>query len=119
LYHQVAADLKPQVGAQTVIAAGDIGALGYDTNVRILDTLGLISPQTLRYYPLDPNLYVINYAMSPQLIRDQQPDWLVAPEVYLRNSVLKDTQFQTRYQLVEKIPTDIYGSDGLLVFQRK
>jgi hypothetical protein len=119
LYHQVAADLKPQVGTQTVIAAGDIGALGYDTNARILDTLGLISPQTLRYYPLDPNLYAINYAMSPQLIRDQQPDWLVAPEVYLRNGVLKDAQFQSRYRLVEKIPADIYGSDGLLVFQRK
>jgi hypothetical protein len=119
LYHQVAADLEPHIRAQTVIAAGDIGALGYDTNARILDTLGLISPQTLRYYPLDPNLYAINYAMSPQLIRNQQPDWLVAPEVYLRNGVLKDTQFQSQYRLVEKIPTDIYGSDGLLVYQHK
>jgi hypothetical protein len=119
LYHQVAADLKPQVGPDTVIAAGDIGALGYDTGAHILDTLGLISPQTLRYYPLDPKLYVINYAMSPQLINDQEPDWLVAPEVYLRKGVLLDTQFQAQYQLFEKIPSDIYGSDGLLVFRRK
>ena len=118
-YHQVAADLKPHVRPDTVIAAGDIGALGYDTNARILDTLGLISPQTLRYYPLDPSLYVIPYAMSPQLILDQQPDWLVAPEVYLRRGVLLNTQFQAQYQLFETIPTDIYGSHGLLVFRRK
>jgi hypothetical protein len=118
-YHLVAADLKPHVRPDTVIAAGDIGALGYDTNARILDTLGLISPQTLRHYPLDPSLYVIPYAMSPQLILDQQPDWLVAPEVYLRRGVLLNTQFQAQYQLLETIPTDIYGSHGLLVFRRK
>lgn len=119
LYHQVAADLKPQVRADTVIAAGDIGALGYDTDAQILDTLGLISPQTLNYYPLDPNLYVINYAMSPQLILDERPDWLVAPEVYLRKGVLPDAQFQSQYQLAQTIPTDIYGSRGLMVFRRK
>jgi uncharacterized membrane protein len=119
LYHQVAADLKPYISADTAIAAGDIGALGYDTGAHILDTLGLISPQTLRYYPLDPSLYVINYAMSPQLILDQKPDWLVAPEVYLRKGVLPNAQFQAQYQLLETIPTDIYGSNGLLVFHRK
>ena len=119
LYHKVAADLKPQVTPDSVIAAGDIGALGYDTGAHILDTLGLISPQTLRYYPLDPSLYVINYAMSPQLINDQKPDWLVAPEVYLRKGVLPDAQFQARYQLVETLATDIYGSEGLLVFRRR
>jgi uncharacterized membrane protein len=118
-YHQVAADLKPHVRPDSIIAAGDIGALGYDTNARILDTLGLISPQTLHYYPLDPSLYVIPYAMSPQLILDQKPDWLVAPEVYLRQGVLLNTQFQVQYQLFETIPTDIYGSHGLLVFRRR
>jgi arabinofuranosyltransferase len=119
LYHRVAADLKPQINADTVIAAGDIGALGYDTGARILDTLGLISPQTLGYYPLDPGLYVINYAMPPQLIFDQHPDWIVSPEVYIRNGLLKDTRLQTQYDLYETIPTDIYGSQGLLVFRRK
>jgi hypothetical protein len=119
LYHQVAADLKPHVNASTVIAAGDIGALGYDTNARILDTLGLISPQTLQYYPLDPGLYVIAYAMPPQLILDQRPDWIVSPEVYIRNGVLKDTRLQAQYQLFETISTDIYGSHGLLIFHRR
>jgi hypothetical protein len=119
LYHQVAADLMPFVNTDTVIAAGDIGALGYDTGARILDTLGLVSPQTVRYYPLDPGAYVINYAMPLQLILDQQPDWVVSPEAYIRNGLLKDTRFQTQYQLVDTLPTDIYGSKGLMVFWRK
>jgi hypothetical protein len=119
LYHQVAADLKPLVNVDTVIAAGDIGALGYDTGARILDTLGLVSPQTLRYYPLDPAIYVGAYAMPLQLILDQQPDWVVSPEVYIRKGVLPNEQFQARYQLYKKIPTDIYTSDGLLVFRHK
>ena len=86
---------------------------------RILDTLGLISPQTMRYYPLDPGMYVINYAMPLQLILDQQPDWVVSPEVYIRNGLLKDARFQAQYQLVDTLPTDIYGSKGLMVFRRK
>ena len=119
LYHEVAADLQPHVNANTVIAAGDIGALGYDTNARILDTLGLISQQTLHYYPLDPSLYVGAYAMPPQLILDEQPDWVVSPEVYIRNGLLKDTRFAAQYELYETIQTDIYESRGLLVFRRK
>jgi hypothetical protein len=119
LYHQVAADLKPLVSADTVIAAGDIGALGYDTGARILDTLGLISPKTVRYYPLDPNLYVGAYAMPPQLILNERPEWLVSPEVYIRKGVLPNEQFQARYLLYKKIDTDIYTSNGLLVFRRK
>ncbi len=119
LYHQVASHLMPFVGADTVIAAGDIGALGYDTNARILDTLGLISRQTLSYYPLDPGLYVGAYAMPPQLIFDQRPDWIVSPEVYIRKGILKDPRLSTHYELFETIPTDIYESRGLLVFRRK
>ena len=107
LYHQAAADLKPHLGENAAIAAGDIGALGYDTNARILDTLGLISQQASRYYPLDPSAYVINYAVSAALLLDEQPDWIVAPEVYLRKGVLPNAQFQSLYTLFKTIPTDI------------
>jgi hypothetical protein len=57
--------------------------------------------------------------MPPRLILDQQPDWVVSPEVYIRNGLLKDTRFQAQYQLFETLPTDIYGSNGLLVFRRR
>jgi len=64
-------------------------------------------------------LYVINYAVAPQLILDQQPDYVVLLEVYGRKGLFVDPRFLAEYKLIQKIPTDIYGSDGLLVWARR
>ncbi len=119
LYTQVGNELAPEVTPQTVIAAGDIGALGYLSGARILDTLGLISPQSTRYYPLPPDQLIINYAISADLIADYKPDYVVFLEVYGRRTLLVDPRFLAAYTLRQKIPTDIYGSDGMLVFKRR
>jgi hypothetical protein len=119
LYTDVGRELAPRVTPQTLIAAGDVGALGYYSNARILDTVGLMSPEASVYYPLDPDLYVINYAVAPQLILDQQPDYVVLLEVYGRKGLFVDPRFLAEYELIQKIPTDIYGSDGLLVWARR
>jgi hypothetical protein len=101
-----------------LLAAGDVGVLGFYTKMRILDTVGLNSAQTLNYYPLDEKFYVTNYAIPPDLILDQEPDYIVILEVYGREGLLKDPRFQKMYHLIKKIPTDIYGSDGMLIFDR-
>lgn len=123
LYHQAAEIVAPESqrldGQSPVLAAGDVGVLGYFTNDKILDTVGLNSSQSVKYYPLDPKYYAINYAIPPQLILDALPDYIVILEVYGREGLLKDPQFWQDYRLVQKIPTDIYGSDGMLIFARK
>ncbi|HLB45534.1 MAG TPA: hypothetical protein VJL59_00780 [Anaerolineales bacterium] len=119
LYTQVGHELAPEVTPQTVIAAGDIGALGYFSGARILDTLGLISPQSTGYYPLPPDQLVINYAISADLIADQKPDYVVFLEVYGRRTLLADPRFLSEYSLQQKIPTNIYGGDGMLVYRRR
>ena len=101
------------------MAAGDVGVLGFYTNDKILDTVGLNSAQAMKYYPLDPKYYTINYSIPPRLILDSLPDYIVILEVYGREGLLKDPQFWQDYRLVQKIPTDIYGSDGMLIFTRK
>jgi hypothetical protein len=83
-----------------------------------LDTVGLNSPQSTTYYPLDDSLYVINYAIPPDLIIDQRPDYVVILEVYGREGLLKDRRFISDYTLRQVIPTDIYGSRGMLIYQR-
>ncbi len=118
-YEAVGRQLAGQVTPQTVIAAGDVGALGYYSNARILDTVGLISPEASRYYPLPPDLYAINYAVAPDLIADYAPDYVVILEAYGRNGLLKDRRFTSTYTVAWKINTDIYGSDGLLVMRRR
>ena len=120
-YRQAAETInsQPHQTADPVLAAGDVGVLGYFTNMRILDTVGLNSAQSTHYYPLDPSYYIINYAIPPRLITDIQPDFVVILEVYGRNGLLKDPDFLKQYRLIRKIPNDIYGSDGMLIFSRQ
>jgi hypothetical protein len=103
----------------SLLAAGDVGVLGYYTPARILDTVGLNSPVSLRYYPLNPRYYVINYAIPTNLIMEQHPDWVVILEVYGRKTLLADERFQQAYTLIDTIPTDMYGSQGMLIFKRQ
>jgi hypothetical protein len=119
LYRQAAAEIKPSLQPGDVIAAGDVGVLGYDTGAQILDTVGLNSAAPIGYYPLDNRYYVINYAIPPDLIIDQHPDFAIFLEVYGRKGLLQDSRFTGRYELLDKIPTDIYGSDGMLIYRRK
>jgi hypothetical protein len=119
LYEQAASLLQDDLESGQTIAVGDIGTLGYITNARILDTVGLISPDATTYYPLPERAYVINYAIPAQMINDLQPDYLVMLEVYGRQTLLRDSRFLDSYTLVEEIPTDMYGSEGMLIFSRQ
>jgi hypothetical protein len=101
------------------LCAGDIGVLGYRTDLRILDTVGLVTPESRCYYPADPDLYVINYAIPADLVLSLDPDYIVILEVYGRRGLLPDPRFQARYVLLDRFETDIYGSNGMLVFERR
>ncbi len=118
LYQQAAERVQSQLSNDKVLAASDIGALGYYTGARILDLLGLVSPEASRYYPAPRSAYVINYAIPPDVVLDLEPDVVVILEVYGRNGLLIDPDFQQSYELVDQLPTDIYGSRGLLIFAR-
>jgi hypothetical protein len=118
LYGEAAEILQPLIRPGEVLAAGDVGVLGYETNARILDTVGLNSAQSLKYYPTNPDYYVTNYAIPPDLILDNRPDFIVILEVYGRKGLLKDPRFRNDYRQIAKLPTDIYGSDGMLIFER-
>ena len=117
-YAQAADVVRAHAAPGDTLCAGDIGVLGYRTGLHILDTVGLVTPDSRRHYPADPAIYVINYAIPPDLVLALDPDSVVILEVYGRRGLLPDPRFQIRYRLVEKIETDIYGSDGMLIFQR-
>ena len=118
LYERAAGRLDGVVGPSDVLAAADIGAMGYFTQARILDLLGLISPEATAYYPAPQEMYVINFAIPPELVADLKPDYLVFPEVYGRNGLLQSPAFLADHVLVDNLPTDIYGSRGLLIYAR-
>jgi arabinofuranosyltransferase len=125
LYREAADALEPDIRALTAsraapvtLAAGDVGALGYFTSARILDTLGLNSPEAIPYYPVPPEMHVNVYAVAPDLIMDERPDFVVLLEVYGREGLFKDPRFLEAYHLRLKIPTDIYASDGMVIYER-
>ncbi len=119
LYQKAAQIIQPFLTPGTTLAAGDVGVLGYFTQLRILDTVGLNSPEALAYYPLDEKYYVTNYAVAPDLIIDEQPKLVILMEVYGRQGLFKDPRFNEQYDLLALIPTDIYGSDGMLIYIHK
>jgi hypothetical protein len=119
LYQTAAHIVKPYLTPDTTLAAGDVGVLGYYTQARILDTVGLNSPEALAYYPLDQKYYVTNYAVAPDLIIAQQPELVVLLEVYGRLGLFIDPRFNEHYDLLALLPTDIYGSEGMLIYIRK
>jgi hypothetical protein len=101
------------------VAAPDIGALGYVSNVRILDTFGLISPESARYYPLPPGA---PYAeIPPDLIRDQQPDLIVSLDLWLSPGLLDAKWFQSNYRLVERVDVPdhrMWSGRSVVVYER-
>lgn len=119
LYRQVADDLRPRLLPGQTVAAGDVGVLGYYLDGPILDTVGLNSAQSIQYYPLPEDMYVIAYAMPPNLILDAKPAYVVLLEVYGRNGLLRDERFLDQYRICLQYPTDIYGSRSMLVYCRK
>jgi len=119
LYAQAADAVRSQAAPGDTLCAGDIGVLGYRTGLRILDTVGLVTPESTRHYPADPAIYVINYAIPADLVLALDPDYIVILEVYGRRGLLPDPRFQAHYQLLGNLGTDIYGANGMLIFERR
>jgi hypothetical protein len=118
LYGRAADVVLEQAQPGDTLCAGDIGALGYATGMPILDTVGLVTPESRRYYPTDPDIYVINYAIPADLVLALDPDFIVILEVYGRRGLLPDPEFQDRYRLIQRLETDVYGSDGMMIYGR-
>jgi len=119
LYRDTALFLEPLLGPGSVVAASEIGALGYYCDCRILDTVGLVSPQALAYYPLPPEDTPALNAIPEGLIQDQRPEFVVSLEVFVRETLLDDPWFLDHYDQIWRRETDAFGSDGLLVFRRR
>jgi len=104
--------------SDSIVAASEIGALGYYGRFRVIDTVGLVSPQALKFYPLAPTMYVTNYAVPLPLITTLKPSYLVTLEVFVRKSVLPFAEFWQDYRPIRKIETSAFGSRGLFIFER-
>jgi hypothetical protein len=118
LYVSVGRQLADSLPDDAVVAAPEIGALGYASNLRVLDTVGLVSPAALPYYPLPSEELVTDNAIPARLITDRRPDAVVTLDVFARRSLLSDAAFQRDYRLEAAYPAAVWQSQELLVFRR-
>jgi len=121
-YEQIGRRLRDDYGVtpETRVGSADIGAIGYFSGATIVDTVGLVTPELSKYYPVDPALILPdqNYAIPPQLIYDTAPDYLVTMEAFVRLGLETEAEFHERYVLDTEIPTDFYGT-GMLLYKAK
>ena len=118
LYLSVGDRLAASLPADAVVAAPEIGALGYASNLRVLDTVGLVSPSAVAYYPLPADQFVTDSAIPARLIDDRQPDAVVTLDVFAERSLLPDPTFQRMYRLEAQYPASVWQSQELLLFRR-
>ncbi|NDJ60128.1 MAG: glycosyltransferase family 39 protein [Chloroflexi bacterium] len=114
LYERMGTTLREDYGvtAETRVASGDIGAVGYFSRATIVDTVGLVTPELTAYYPVDPALIAEgqNYAIPPQLIYDEQPAYLVTMEGFVRLGLATEDRFTEAYALELDWPFPFYGA---------
>ena len=121
-YERVAEEINRTfpVDLHTTIATPEIGAFGYHSRARILDTTGLVSPEAIGYYPIDPALCPGNYAIAPDLILDLRPEMVISLENFVRHGLLKDERFRASYtEAMSPYPTEAFGSRLLLLTFRR
>ncbi len=119
LYRAASEYLNRSVRNDTLVAASEVGAIGYYCRCTVFDTVGLVSPEATSHYPVPKNLVVGNYAVPLSLIRDLEPEYLVTLEVFVRKTLLPDEWFLQNYRVVWFAQTGVFGSDGMMIFRRK
>lgn len=109
-----------------VVAAPEIGAVGFYTRARVLDTLGLVSPESL---PFHGGAWQERLARSgggprgwelpPGLLEALRPGYVVSLSSYLVPLLEADPAALQGYEKIAEYPTTRWGSSALLVFRRR
>lgn len=101
-FFQMCAATSPKVRTGQMILAPDIGVIGWcHSSAKILDPIGLVSPESLPYLPERVNQELF----SPRLIQDFQPDWIISREEF-SGQFLDEAWFQADYTLVWPLEDD-------------
>jgi hypothetical protein len=118
-----AAEILNQFNSKASVASPEIGALGYYFKGRILDPCGLVSPEIHKFLPVPDNQRISpnNGAMSNEMVKFWQPDYIVSMPTFISKSLLASQWFFEHYSLVHTVqqPPQSYFTKGVLIFKKK
>ena len=103
---ELAEMVREDSGGEGLIAAPEVGAVGYFSDMRIMDTAGLVSAEALPF--LAGNLLPI----PPELVSRYRPDYLISTDVFLEvgpegKRVIDTELFREEYVLLAEIPEEL------------
>lgn len=79
------------------VGIADIGIVGYLTQARIIDFIGLVSTSSVGYYPVGAECRAGFYTIPGKLIDDARPDWLVVNPAQFDRCWLKEGALERQY----------------------
>ncbi|MEY4602128.1 MAG: hypothetical protein RL292_69 [Candidatus Parcubacteria bacterium] len=100
--YKMALYVKEHKQSGDVVGLSNIGIVSYTLlDTYIYDFIGLTRKDTLQYYPIKDECLVKNqYVIPPQMIRDVQPDWIIAGEAEWVPCFVQGEWFLSRYKAV-------------------
>jgi hypothetical protein len=131
-YANVARWLNRHTKAADTVCISEVGAFGYHYKGRILDGLGLVSPEILPYHPVPSPLRRngLYGAIPPRAVRDFRPEFVVSMDIF-GEAVFADPWFRQNYELIGRWPwfggpvrwhntlTQLWGSSELFAYRRR
>jgi hypothetical protein len=104
-YQNIARWLAARARPEDRVCISEIGAFGYHFPGHILDGMGLVSPEVLRYHPVPLALRGsgILGVIPPAVVRSYEPELVVSFDVFAR-ALFQDEWFNQEYELIGRWP---------------
>lgn len=101
VYREAALFLQEKTKGKDVIAASDVGIVGYFYNGPVVDLMGLVSNHVLQYYPIKGTSGPI-YLIPPEAISHFRPRYLMASITACQGLLLDDPDFKSHYTEIKR-----------------
>ncbi len=106
--------MKDENIKQKSIFVGDIGLIGFKTQARIIDYVGLVYPKALKFSKFKHNYnskISIDYKKQLEFIEDEKPDYVIYDNIYHFYQAIKKEEknyLRENYFLVKSEGMDIW-----------
>jgi len=131
-YENIARWVAARARPEDRVCISEIGTFGYHFPGRILDGMGLVSPEVLRYHPVPLALRGSGLlgAIPPAVVQAHRPELVVSMDTFAR-ALFRDEWFNQNYELIGRwpwfagpapwrdVPRTIWGGVEMRAYRRK